>query len=147
MKAGRPPIADVIDLDDYRIRRRTDVHPIFYLSRQGDWLDLLGQFDYVIPEDIRSPMGLRQALLTQQPDLILIESDLDWIDPVEAIEQIGLMMSTPIVLIRSRDKDEGLLLKRAFAAGIQDTLSAPLCPDELSEALGVLLKLRRCVAD
>ena len=111
------------------------------------WLDLLNRFRFAETQDIRSSLGLRHALLTRQPDLVLIESDLGWKDPVKAIEEIGSQFQIPIVLIRSGKADEGPLLKRAFAAGLHDTLSTPLCPDELAEALGVLLKLRRCVAD
>jgi CheY-like chemotaxis protein len=145
----RPPLADVIDMAKYRSRRgETETHPIFYLSRDGASLDLLEGFAFLDIEDIRSPLGFRHALLTKQPDLILMESDLGWADPVQAIEEISGLMGSPIVLIRTSDsKADGPLLKRAFAAGLHDTLLTPLCPDELGEALSVLLKMRRCVAD
>ncbi len=140
----------MIDLVQYRFRRseNVDAHPILYLSRDGASLDLLSIYGFLEIEDIRSSMGLRHALLTKQPDLILMESDLGWVDPIDAIEHISGLTSAPIVLIRTSDSTaDGPLLKRAFAAGLHDTLLAPLCPDELGEALGVLLKLRRCVAD
>ncbi len=133
----------------YRTRRNeTETHPIFYLSRDGAWLDMLGSHTFLEIEDIRSKLGFRHALLTKQPDLILMESELGWAEPVAAIEEISRLLTAPIVLIRTSDSaTDGPLLKRAFAAGLYDTLLAPLCPDELGEALSVLLKMRRCVAD
>jgi AmiR/NasT family two-component response regulator len=142
-------MADVIDLAKFRLRQTdTDAHPIFYLSRDGAWLDMLSGFGFLEIEDIRSQLGLRHALLTSRPDLVLVESNLDWIDPIEAIQEISGSLNAPVVLIRHPEAgSDGNLLKRAFAAGLHDSLVAPLCPDELGEALGVLLKMRRCVAD
>lgn len=139
----------MIDLVEYRHRRGdSDTHPILYLSRDGASLELLSLFGFLDIEDIRSQMGLRHALLTKQPDLILMESDLGWADPVEVIRHVSAQLSAPVVLIRNCElSSDGPFLKKAFAAGLHDTLLAPLCPDELGEALGVLLKLRRCVAD
>ncbi len=149
MEIRRTPMADVIDMAEYRTRSgRRDTHPVFYISRDGAWLEMLEPYGFLEIEDIRSRLGFRHALLTKQPDLILMESELGWAEPVELIEEISGLLNSPIILIRLGDPaTDGLMLKRAFAAGLHDTLRAPLCPDELSEALSVLLKMRRCVAD
>lgn len=145
MGSTRPPFADVIHLSEYRDLRSSLKSPtLLYLNREGAWLDSLDPTCALDIEDIRSALGLRHALVTRQADLVLIESDLDWMDPIDAVSELNALGSAPIVLIRRGGADDEQLLKRAFAAGLYDALSAPLCPEELRETLTVLLKMRRC---
>ena len=96
-------------------------------------------------EDIRSTENLRSKLRGRTPELVLLESAFQWACPFETIDRLDYLLEVPIVLIcdHQGDTPNAEIIKKAFDAGIHDTLYTPLKKDELSETLDVLLKLHR----
>jgi CheY-like chemotaxis protein len=81
------------------------------------------------------------------PDIVLIESGIKWADPIALVASLAQWTSAPLVMLCTRDTrkaDRPQMLKRAFAAGLHDTLMLPLRKEEVEETFGVLLKYRSC---
>jgi hypothetical protein len=118
---------------------------IFYISESGRWLEMLRDFENLEIVDIRSTESLRQKLMGRTPEIILLESSFQWACPFETIDRLDYLLEVPMVLICDRDGEtqNAEFIKKAFAAGVHDTLYTPLKKDDLSETLEVLLKLHR----
>jgi AmiR/NasT family two-component response regulator len=146
--AFRP--GNVIDLD--RVRRQRSVgswRTVFYLNEQRDHVGLLTHLDGLKIVDIHSTELLTTKLLLKNADLVLVESGIKWICPIEVVERLQHKLSVPIVMICDRKslQENRSLVKQAYAAGVSDTLFAPLEIDELSETLHVLLKFQKAYAE
>lgn len=141
-EASLPP--NVIDFAEFLGRRNpVDTHTVYYLNESGTWLDPLVSFPFLHVEDINSMEQLKTRLLSRTPDLIFIEAKLSWVDPISTISLLSSLVEAPIVMVCESSGDSAPLIKQAYAAGVHDTLYAPLRRDDLFETLEVLLKLRR----
>lgn len=139
--------ADVIDLSSYRKRYLfRSAHTIFYLNENGLWLDYLLGYKLLHPRDVRSAKTLETMLLIHNPELILIESHLSWSDPFETSKNLSERLQVPIVMICGPESKSKKILKKAYSAGVHDTLFTPLNKDELFETLQVLLKFQNQVS-
>ncbi len=142
---------NVLVLEAFRQRavtQETRQHTLFYLTDTCRWLPLLASFPFLQIQTIPSLLLLKSRLLAYMPDLILVESKIQWEEPVALIETLTSLLDIPVVMIYSpKDvKKNPDLLKRAFTVGMHDTLRTPLKRDELWEALDVLLKYRSQVS-
>jgi DNA-binding response OmpR family regulator len=138
---------NVIPLGQFRLRRTAAEHSVFYLTANERWLDLLSSCFATKVESVRGPDVLKAKLLRREPDLVLVESGIRWADPVDTIHHLHTLLEVPIVMIcDARCGRNSRLIKRAFAAGVCDTLFTPLKHDELVESLDVLLKYQRHVS-
>lgn len=136
--------SNVVKLAAFRDRRPSaDSHTVYYLNEAGRWLDTLDSFAFLNVQDISNMEVLKARLLSRTPDLIVLESELKWAEPVSTINLLSSLVEAPIVLITDCNAESSDLIKRAYAAGVHDTLYAPLREDELGETLEVLLKFRR----
>ena len=136
--------SNVVDLSAYRrktfVQNRTSV---FYLNSYGERLEQLQQFPSLQIEDIRNSIALRARMMVSHPAIVLLESTLSWANSIETIQSINHYLGVPLVMIceeNLRRRAPGFL-KQAFAAGLQDTLFCPLCPNELEETLSLMIKL------
>jgi AmiR/NasT family two-component response regulator len=141
---------NVIDLD--RVRRHRSVggwRTVFYLNEQRDHVSLLTHLNGLKIVDIHSNELLTTKLLLRTADLVLVESAIQWTCPIEVIQHLQHRLSVPIVMICDRKslQENRSLVKQAYAAGVCDTLFAPLEIDELSETLHVLLKFQKAYAE
>lgn len=135
--------SNVIDMAEYRSLHSTRELPIvYYLTGKEETYPQLAREAFFRLVVVGSEEELKTRLLTQAPDLILLDSDLSWAGPIPLIEWLSRLVEAPIVMLTPSDA-KGTLIKQAFAAGLHDTLYTPLKDDELSETLDVLLKLRR----
>jgi len=137
---------NVIELDAHRWRRnRSTAHTLFYINENGSWLELLASFPILRVENIQSEETLRTALVSAQPDLILIDSALRWADLVDLTAFLHDLVQVPIVMICHAPPNQktSRLLKAAYAVGLHDAVFAPLRREEIFESLEVLLKFRR----
>ena len=136
--------SNVVELMAFRDRRPSPgAHTVYYLNEAGRWLETLDSFAFLYVEDIGNMEVLKARLLSRTPDLIVLESELKWTDPVSTINLLSSLVEAPIVLITDCNAESSNLIKAAYAAGVHDTLYAPLREDELGETLEVLLKFRR----
>jgi len=136
-------MSKVLDLSDFRRRRHTVRLPsVFYLSEQGHCTDLLKSLEFLQVFDIRAMSQLDSVCHLHCPDLVLLESKLSWACTIERAKSLHDQFRIPIVLLCHTPKAPGIkrLIKKAYAAGVCDTLFTPLCREELLEVLGVLLK-------
>lgn len=140
--------ANVISLSDFRERRfSSGAHRVFYLTDSGKYREEILALPSLQIEGVISAETLRAKLLTHSADIVLIEAALAWTDPVAAIHMLSSSIDAPIVMIADRSQTrDSELMKRAYAAGVHDTLYAPLCPDEVAETFSVLLKYRRSIS-
>src|SRR5688500_18387881 len=80
---------NVISLESYR-RKGSAVpsHRVFYLTESGKWLENLSAFPalQIIPIDSIEELRARTANIT--PDLILLESNLGWADPIDLTAEL-----------------------------------------------------------
>jgi AmiR/NasT family two-component response regulator len=93
---------------------------------------------------VKNLIELRSFLNSSSPDIVILDSELDWVDPIEAIHYLNDHFSAPTVLLcqgRPQTRQNTHLLKRAYSAGLQDALFSPLDLHELGELLSVLLRL------
>jgi CheY-like chemotaxis protein len=137
---------NVITLDAHRWRRnRAATHTLLYINEGGDWLDLLASVPTLRVANIQSEEMLRSSLVAAQPDLILIDSRLEWHDLVALTAYLHDLVQVPIVMICNAPPSAktSQLLKQAYAVGLHDAVFAPLRREEIFESLEVLLKFRR----
>lgn len=139
---------NVILLDRYRKMRWMHYRvQVLYIGEPGTSevaIEALAQWVKTV-RAVFDESSLFSSLSETKPDLILVESSVSWRDPVAIVEFLGLKTRTPIVLVCTPGKRKARrpqLLKRAFAAGIQDALTQPLHREEVEETFGVLLKYR-----
>ncbi|MBI4404041.1 MAG: hypothetical protein HY537_07765 [Deltaproteobacteria bacterium] len=138
-------VSNVIDLCRYRNRRnRLHFYNVFYVTEEGQWLTLLLFSPFLRVRDLRSQEELRNFLLIERPDLIIVESNISWGEPIEIIREFHEKLAVPIVLVcdNTRSAKDKTLIKKAYSAGVHDVLFAPLRRDEIVEAIDVLLKFR-----
>lgn len=136
--------ANVIELRKFRNRRQTQsTHPVFYLTQFGQSRESIGSLPWLQVEEIPSLADLKRALVAKTPDLILLEANITWLDPISAISLLSSLVEVPIVMICEPSAKSQSLIKKAFAAGVHDTLNAPLRREDLMESLEVLLKLKK----
>lgn len=137
--------SNVVDLSYFR-RLGSERHTVFYLNEAGRWLETLTGFPFLHVEDIDSMELLKARLLSRTPDLIILESDIQWADPVNTIYLLSSLVEAPMVMIAEATSESAVLIKQAYSAGLHDTLYAPLKREDVREALDVLLKFRRSVS-
>jgi len=122
---------------------------IFYISQNQEWSELLGQIPGVQIANVQSLDALSTYLLLDTPDLVLLESSVEWADPISIIEKLRQTVTAPMVLLCNSQNlvDDPTLLKKAYAAGVCDALFSPINHDELLETVDVLLKFQRQASD
>jgi CheY-like chemotaxis protein len=138
--------SNVIDLDTHRWRRaRFLTHSLFYINEDGAWWNVLSSFPMLRVENVQDEETLRSRLLSSQPDLILIDSQIRWADLVELTSHLHHLVQVPIVMLchAPPNAKTSRLLKQAYAVGLHDAVFAPLEREDLFESLEVLLKFRR----
>jgi len=142
-----PPVNNVLDFTRHFERRRLrSLHTVFYINERGRWNKQLTLFQSLRVLDIRSVDSLRSGLCENQPDLILLESDLSWADAIEVSRDLVVRMEVPIVMLWNRRSNVSRkAIKNAYAAGVTDMLLPPFDSDDISETLDVLLKYQRQV--
>jgi AmiR/NasT family two-component response regulator len=148
MGNGNSGYAQVIDLTEVR-RRALRSHVVWYITENRVWSDLLASFSFFQLEEIQSREELNSRLLIKRPSLILVESAVRWAHAVEVIEELQEFLQVPIVMIydpREKNTDPHLV-KKAYAAGVCDTLYTPLHNHELSETLALLLKFQKQISN
>jgi len=141
--------SNVIDLSEYRQKRTySQYRNIMYLSNSGSWGSLLNSFRALKIRDIQNHEMLRDQLKTQNPDLILLESNLVWANAIEMAHYLDNRIGVPIVfIVESKSKSNSRKnLKRAYSAGVCDTLFTPLNKEEVAETIGVLLKFQERIS-
>lgn len=139
---------NVIDMNAYR-RRKSHLpqHHLLYITDESPHGDAIQGIPSAATDIVASLETLRVAFVRRNHDLVFVDSDLSWADPVELIERMTRLSSPPILLLCSQTgARNNAMLKRAFAAGLHDTLFAPLSHEDLLESVEVLLKLRRHVS-
>jgi len=134
---------NVIDLSSFRRRRASPgSHTIYYINESELWLELLSLFKDLRIENLNSPEKLSTTMLVRPPALVFLESFLSWANPIELIANLQRRSEVPIVMIcDSQYSDNPTLIKKAYEAGVYDTLFTPLKKQDLSETLEVLLRL------
>jgi CheY-like chemotaxis protein len=135
-------LRNVFDLSSYRARKFNDpMKKILLLSPST-------------PEALPVQLPLSPALETLEiqseenlvaslPDsnLILMNAQLDWADPITLISTIHKWNEAPIVLVCPQGERFAKLIKQAYAAGISDILYAPVEPTDVIQILDVFLGL------
>lgn len=134
---------NVVDLAQYRSARGGDSRrSILYLSNQEEWLSVL----QTVAPRLRSVTSPDALSMQPPPDLVIIESWIEWADAIDLVERLVDLHAIPVLMLwnlpRSHAKTRRAM-KRAFAAGVADSLFTPLNRAELEETLDVLLKLQR----
>lgn len=140
---------NVVDLFEFREHIRVRQPPIiFYLNNAGTWLGQLNALGNFQVEDIRSELQLHTRSMIHVPKVVLIESDLHWMEPLDAIRNSGQLNHAPMVVINQFNcpNVSSDFLKRAFAAGAYDTLPTPLHFEELRDVVGLLSKYQKKVS-
>ncbi len=134
--------SNVIDIGSVRNRTaiRSRVHTVFYLNEGGRPNEFASLSDVHLV-DIRDADTLTRKLLIRIPDVILVESSIQWTDALTTIRQLVDIMAAPVVLLVDGESQiqDPTLIKKAYAAGVCDTLFLPLDGDELRQTLSVLL--------
>lgn len=136
---------NVIDLSAVRkLRQLKTAHNVFYINESQTWLPDLEKITYINTIALHNDRSLDAALLTSAPDVILVESELSWSDPISLIENLAQLYSAPIVLLYTPESTRYNpdLLKDAYRKGVSDTLLAPLETHDLYQTLKVLLQMR-----
>jgi len=133
---------NVVDIGQYRaLLKQGQLPTVYYLTGEENCCAQLEKCDFLRLVVISSEEELKTRLLSQAPDLILLDSVLDWAGPISIIQWLSRLIEAPIVMLSP--ESNAPTIKEAFAAGVHDTLYTPLKEDELSETLEVLLKFRR----
>jgi len=116
-------------------------HTVFYINENRECAALLESLGDVHVVDIHDPDMLTRKLLIRIPDVIMIESSLQWSDALTTVRQMTDLMAAPVVLLVDRhcQNQAPQLIKKAYAAGVSDTLFLPLDKDEVQRTLNVLL--------
>lgn len=116
---------------------------VFYVNESGEWLNLLSQNRALTTVDVHSLETLGNALFQQPPDLVLIESNLTWADPLAILNNLNSTLSVPAVMIcESHLRNHRSWLKKAFSLGASDTLFAPLEREDFFQTLSILLRFQ-----
>lgn len=146
MGQRRPDLSNVIRLADFRSRKQIPPsRTIFYIHGKNEkWISLLNSFSLLRTEGISSSFELSSGLYLRKPDLVLLESDLDWVNPLHLIEELHHLLDVPLVLIYDPKKSQKgqVQIKQAYSVGLYDVLFAPLQKEDLLETLEVLLKFK-----
>ncbi len=134
--------AQIIDFAGYKRRHdHSNLKRAIYVSQNGEWTAMLSRY-VVLPEQPICSSGARSKIISFSPDLIFVESQLSWYDPVEIVLEYNRLYRVPIVMISIDTPSEREVVKRAYLAGACDTLLAPLRGDELAETINILLKFK-----
>lgn len=88
---------------------------------------------------------LAAALKMGPPELVLLDSEIDWSEPLELMSWLHQRYHVPIVLlVRKRlVSRRPSFIRRSYAAGITDVVYLPLAGDDLTQTISVLLRARR----
>ncbi len=116
-------------------------HTIFYINESLDCAPLLESLGDIYLVDIHNPETLTRKLLIRIPDVILVESGIEWSDALTTVRQMTDLMAAPVVLLVGENsiKEDPDLIRKAYAAGVSDTLFMPLDQEEVFQTLNVLL--------
>jgi len=140
---GTSARSNVVYLDRYRPR---GVSPrlLLYVTESARWEGLLASSPDWWTRAAQTPEELAAALAGPEPDLVVLDDTLTWIDPVDVIARTHSATGAAIVMVMGNrgGRSRRTLLKRAFAAGLTDSLLAPLEANELFHTLRLLLHLR-----
>lgn len=136
---------NVIELSAYRRKRALQkLHRVLYVTDEAPNLDLLQSIPSVATDSVNCIDSLRSAFIRRTHDVIFMDSELSWSDPVELIVRLTHLSAPPIILLCPRGtRRKNAVLKQAFSAGLHDALFLPLAHDELIESVEFIVKLRR----
>ncbi len=79
-----------------------------------------------------------RAIVTQKPDVIILDLGLPDMDGLEVIKQVRTFSDMPIVVVSARDQDKEKI--EALDAGADDYLTKPFSINELLARLRVILR-------
>lgn len=131
----------VTDLALYRSKRgRKGTHSgILYLSDEASYLPSLRKASGEEVTAITREESLTEFLSFAPPNIVIIESDLSWGEPLALIQHLHSRWSLSVVLlIENRKTAPKAFIKKAYEAGISDVLYCPLDDDEVQQTLGLL---------
>ena len=109
------------------------------------WTDLSVFSQGYVVAGLDSEEELRKSLAGFKPYLIFIESDLQWMDPLELIRYLTSNSNCPVILILKTSRTSGadICVKRAYQAGALDVISMEQDEQSIRERLSFLLKLSK----
>ncbi|NBW99459.1 response regulator [bacterium] len=109
------------------------------------WTDLSVFSQGYVVAGLDSEEELRKSLAGFKPYLIFIESDLQWMDPLELIRYLTSKSNCPVILILKTSRTSGadICVKRAYQAGALDVISMEQDEQSIRERLSFLLKLSK----
>lgn len=85
--------------------------------------------------------SLADKLQNKTPHLVLVDTDLSWMCPLQAAMEVRHRLDCPIIFLHSKPKcDEGFV-KDAFKAGATDILRLPYDEEELLAIADMITKL------
>ena len=139
-----PSNCKVLDFSAFRKQRFGHAYDCaLYIHDQAEWLESLIDFPSIRLLNAQCSESLATQLCEKHPDIILLESALDWADPIPLIQELDARYQVPIVMLcNSKPRPSKRVIKNAYAAGLSDLLYAGQA-DELVETLSVLLKYQR----
>lgn len=133
---------NVIFMPEFGLARSKHKKKILYISNKGESLSLLQSFHGITVESVYSIETLNVQLYSwKRWDLVLIESDLFWANPLETVQVIHEQLQIPVTLINKEEDDEEarFRIKEFYDVGLFDCLRAPLSPSELGEVFRALI--------
>ena len=134
--------AKLYSLDAYRRTKSTLKKPcLFHLKNENEKETQVSNLNQYQLEEIRSYSSLWTKSCAFNPELILIDASLDWADPLELIHELKTQIKVPVILMTDGVDSRPSFIKDAYSVGIDDVLYTPLCLDELSQAMRVLLRI------
>jgi len=138
---------NVVDLCAYRSYTLPQTHPsrIFYVTQGKERLSLLAAIPSLKVETIESSSQLKTKMMLHSPELVVIDSKLEWADALQVIRDLDYFLDVPIVMLcdKSQTPDRTFLVREAYDAGVHDILFAPFDAEDLKQTLGVLLKFQQ----
>lgn len=124
-------------------RKGTARHSVFYIHPSTEVLNPPIQHRDIDWVDICDLEELRWFIRKSCPDVVFVEAQLGWANPLDVIRLFHLDLGAPVVLICPAPPIEmdPQFIKQAYVAGISDSLFQPVTPAEMLQSARVLLHL------
>ena len=126
--------------------------PVIFLAEDDEHISyllgfLLERQGYIVETAADGHKFIDLLQKTEQPDLILLDIMLPYVDGYELIKQIRIeknWQTVPIVMLSALHRDEDIV--KAFNAGASDYVTKPFQPQELIARLVRLMEPKQNVA-
>lgn len=131
---------NVVSLSHHRLLRRLST---------GALVSLVCNANSPTAEELQIPWAVlkvsNEALynsIRKSSDCFLVDTSLDWADPFELTRELSLL--SPVIWLAARiPRRQKNWVKRAYTAGVSDIFYSPFEFSEISDALRVLLRLKK----